>query len=132
MRFGKQEETILSSVTTTRRPHGVIETVFRGCVDGTLAAKAETELFQLINKDGIRLWYVDASGVTFNATVREPASHLVSRYLKISEGKMVVLITSSPVRMMAIAIAFATGAHMNIVETPEKAKAKIHALLGLP
>jgi hypothetical protein len=101
-------------------------------VDGALAVKAETELFELIEKGGIRLWYVDAAGVTYNGTVREPASRLVSRYLKQSEGMMVVLITGTLVNMMAKSIAFATGAKMDIVESPKDAETKIRLLLGLP
>ena len=104
-------------VELKRPAPGLLEVGFKGYVNGAIIGRGDALVAEAFAVGKVKVIVFDAIGITgFDGTVRGPGLSLLQRVRK-SGAVAVIAVTSTSVRMMATAIAFAAGLTMRVVAT---------------
>jgi hypothetical protein len=114
-------ERVSPGTTEARRLRpGVLELVFVGHMTGK-AMEAAVAVLEAAEKEALRVVIFDATRISsFESSVRGPGGVLLSTTKRFG-AVGIAAIKSTPVRMMAVTVAFATGLPLRIVGSVEEA-----------
>lgn len=110
------------SVVTRRLEGKIVETVYRGRITAEMAMQVRRDIEPwLLEIKGLE-WLIDTSGATsLSPAPREATSGVVDLFRRMGGHRIAAVMPSAPIRMVASALAFATGLPLKIFETRAQA-----------
>ena len=111
------------SVCRTRHLEGsIVETVYQGKVETEMVEQVQRELLPLVRSLGGADWLVDTTGVTRLKPAPPSATSGFFKAFRAAGGRRVAaVVTSSGVRMIASALAFALAQDLKVFATRDEA-----------
>jgi hypothetical protein len=119
------------SVATRKLESKIIETTYRGRISAEMAAQVRADLEPLLRETRGINWLIDATDVTgMAAAPREDTIGVVELFKRCEGHRIAAVISSSPVRMVASALVFATGLPLRMFHDRDTALAYLRETPG--
>lgn len=116
-------ESLESQAETIWLDDQVIQTKWRGLVNGALMHRALADMEILLQSRQARYWYCDTSQVTnYSVDIRKPATELMSLVKARGCQEVVSIVKSAPIRMLSMSLSFVVGIRVKVVASTQEAQ----------